>query len=144
MNEQEPKKSNPVTSDSYIIKMMQANRPAHVTAAKLGMTVAQVQNRWEELKKEATQIPENGVGILRDVQLTLVDQFSLLGQTMAILSAGISNTVSVEDLRSLIKAKPPEADLAQWLVKHLLILHAFTLPSPEKLVEEHRKQTRAN
>lgn len=143
-NDTKPRQYLPISNDSYIARMFLSGRPAHITAAKLGMTVEEVNKRWAEIKNQATEVPANGLKELRDHQLLLLDQFALLGTSMAIVSNAINNTVSLEELKHIIAAKPPGSDLADWLMKQLIVLKPFALPSPEKMLEDHRNTVKGN
>jgi hypothetical protein len=130
------KKLPPVTDTSYLVRLKRKDKSDEFIAAKMGLTVPEVQDLWDKLCQEATIERDNGLKELRQVVIILSNQFQLLGQSLGLISGVLDDTIPPEDLRKVIKDCPLGTDLAVHLTAKLIVLRPFQMPTPLELASK--------
>ena len=125
-----------MNDDGYLLKLKRQGKTDEFIAVKMGITVPDVQRRWEALLQMASQPQQNGSMGMRQLTVVMTDQFKLMGQTLGLLVQSSLNTMNPSELRAVIESCPQDADLAGWILTRAIVLHPFSLPSPEELAKD--------
>lgn len=127
-----------LNNDSYLIKLKQAGIPLKSIAAKLSMTEAEVDKRWQELVSTAAAFASNGYDKLAEHFNATMFKYQELGTACLVLGATLGNPVTLTDLKAFCEGTPEE--IARRVLENCIVLPRFTSPSPEqvlKMVEDH-------
>jgi hypothetical protein len=130
------KNLEPITNESYLIRLKQKGKSDEFCAAKLGWTVEEVRKRWKALVEMAAAPESNGLTELRAVTSVLSQQMQMIGQTAGIFTNALLSTYPVLEFREIIEACPKDQDLAAYLLNRCIVLRPFSLPTPEALARE--------
>lgn len=124
-----------VTDDSYLRKLLILKRPVKFIAAKLGISEPEAVRRIENLKRMAQEQEHNGASELLQLEAVMANQHQLLGYSLGLYQAAFQNRPEVTELNKIIESCPAGTDLAVHLLKHLIILRPFSLPTPARAMQ---------
>ena len=125
-----------ISDDAYLYKLKTSGWSNLKVAQRMGVTVEEVQDRWDRIKNLSKTEPLSGADDIRGVVGITVQQFHLLGQSISLLGDAINNGIEPSELKGVIASCPEGEDLVTHLLKHLIILKPFILPSAEELIKE--------
>lgn len=132
-----------LSDDTFILKLKRLKWSDERIAQRMCIPVEEVQRRWANLLKSTEEQLANGIGALRQVGMVMVNQYSLMGQTLGVFTGALNNTYSADELQAILDRRPESENLVSWLLQNAIILKPFILPSPEKLIEEMEKDAKA-
>lgn len=127
-----------VHDDNYIIRARQAGVPVATIAAKLNMTVEQVEKRWRQILKDVESKFDNGYLDLCQAFHTLSGQYQLVGSSLGIIAQAIGNVIPDEDLKKLITTDPEQT--FKNLKANTILLKVFIPITPEEAIEKDLKK----
>lgn len=125
--------------DSVLLaKYKQAKMSDADIAAKLGIKVEEVEQRWQALLAAAHSAATNGTVELANQLNILALQYQLVGESLKILTTGLGKTASPEDIRACVV--PGNADqTVKNLVTRFTIIHPFKLIDPVEALKLHQR-----
>ncbi len=122
-------------SDKYIIKLKGLKTPDTLIASKLGLTVEELNTRWNAILGAAESMEENGYGQLTETFNTFALQYQLLGQNLAQIAQFLNGAVLLTDIADAVKdCKSPE-ETATVIVKKFIVFHKFVPVDPKELMK---------
>lgn len=124
--------------DHYIVKCMSARMPAPKIAAKLGISVQELEKRWAAIQKEVDANLSNGYYALSEQFNVFCSQYQLLGESMKLLAHALGGAMSDQDLKNLITVDPEIT--FQNLRKLAIVLNPYQFTDPSKALEEELKR----
>jgi hypothetical protein len=133
-----------ITDDSYLLKLKRMGWNDERIAFRMNISPAEVGRRWENLLKISQDQLANGLGSLCQVGLVMATQFQLMGQSLGILMGALNNTYRVDELQAVMDQCPKDMEMASWLLRNVIILKPFSLPSPQQLAEEIEKDAKSS
>ncbi len=123
--------------DIYLVKLLGAKFKIPVIAAKMGMTVEQVEQRLKQIREKTIVEQASGYLALCNQFTVMAHQYQLLGESMKIISRALANQMDSSELKALITADPEQT--LENLTKSCIILKPFIGVDPEKSLQEHLK-----
>lgn len=124
--------------DNYLVKLKNAKLPDHLIAAKLGISVEEVQRRWCALFAEFQSMQANGYQNLIDQFTVLSNQYQLLGQSLMIIGNNLGGVLTTEELEALV-VEDREQTLQNLRTK-CIILRPVPLVDPQEFLKEGIKK----
>lgn len=134
--------SRPLSDESLLIKYKTSGMPDDMIAARMGITVAQVNKRWESVLARGKDMVANGYAELCEAFTTLAHQYQLVGHSLEAISTALSNIMPPEELRQLID-KDPERTLRN-LSTFCIILRPYVPVNPVDALQVQLKETQKN
>ena len=132
----------PINDDSLLMRYKAAGVQDKTIAAKLGITIEEVEARWRILG-ELAQRTSNGHDDLRVQYQILCHQYQLVGESLKIIALALENTMLPSEVRKLI-VEDPDTTLRN-LVTSCIILKRFTPVDPaESLRASLERQQKGN
>jgi len=123
-----------VTDDNYLIKMKTAQKPDAVIAAKMGITVEEVNRRWDRILADLKLCQENGYNALCDQFTMMANQYQLLGGSLKIMAGVIGSVINSDELDKLVTNNAEET--LKNLRAHCIILRKFVPMTSEEAVRQ--------
>lgn len=132
-------------NDKYIIGSITAGRPVELIAEKLGMTVAEIEERVATVQAEAKAHEANGMFHLINAFTNTCHQYEMVGEGLKHLSTNLSNPVTIADLVMVINGGCVTGEaIAQRILERYIVLQPYTPNEVEALEEEHLKSKGKN
>ena len=128
-----------VTTDSMLFAYKKAGLPADVIAAKLSLTVEEVEARYRAICAVVEQDTGRGYQNMIDHFTVLSHQYQLVGLSLRLLAEMIQRPATLEEVRSVLTGDP-DVDAAA-LITSFMILPP---PEPVNLEEELKKSISSN
>lgn len=126
-----------IYDDNYLVRARQAGIPAKVIAAKLGMTVEQLEARWNDILQMVETQMSNGYLDLCNSVNVLATQYQLVGESLKIISQALGNVMAKDELKALIDPNP-EVTLKN-LRERAIILRPYIAITPQESLEKTLK-----
>lgn len=123
-----------VTDDNLLIKYKTARIKDDVIASKLGISVEEVNLRWNQLVEIANQSKANGHEDLCVQFNTLSLQYQLLGESLKIVGAALGDVLPMSEVSKLI-VEGNKAQTLKNLSEQCIILRPFTPVNPVEALE---------
>jgi len=117
-------------SDIYIIKAKGANMPNKRIAAKLSLTEAELEARWQIILAEMAFRQVSGYDELAQYFTNMAMQYNLLGESLKVIGTAVGNIMTDDELKSLIDGKDVDKTVEN-LRKNAIILRSWTPPPAE-------------
>lgn len=131
----------PISDAQILVKYKTAGMKDEVIAAKLGITVEQVEARWKEILARASRMVDTGYDALCTQYTILSTQYQLLGESLKIIAAALGDVMPMSEIEPLIIGDADDvAATLRNLSKSCIILRPFTPVNP---VESLQQRTEA-
>lgn len=128
-----------VTDDSMLFAYKKAGLPSDVIAAKLSLTVEEVEARYAAICSLVSQSTGQGYQNMIDHFTVLSHQYQLLGLSLRLLAEMLQRSSTLEEVRKVLTGDP-EKDAAT-LISSFVIMPP---PPPINLEEELKKSISSN
>lgn len=122
-----------MTDDFILIKYKQAGLPDDVIAAKMGITVQEIQKRWDTLLEESRKTQVNGYDEITTQFNALCFQFQLLGEGLKHIGNGLASVRNSDNLKAHFSQKRKLTDQEISLIEE--ICQSFIVLSPYKAID---------
>lgn len=126
-------------NDAYLVKLKQAKIADEIIAGKLGISIQQVNERWEEILRQVMATEMNGHGELINHFNVLCHQYQLLGESLKIFGKAICNIVPQSELLGLLKEGSTVQQMVATLSERCIILRPFVPLTPQESLEQSIK-----
>lgn len=131
--------------DVYLVKLKGAGFPVAFIAARMGISIQEVERRWEAIQKASTAAQTSGYLDLSAQFTVMCHQYQLVGESLKIIAGALHNQASAEEIRTALCCAEPlsqeQADaIQQKLLTSYIVLRPFTPVDPEKALQETTKQ----
>lgn len=120
-----------MNTDQYIVKLKTTNVSDPIIAEKLGISVEEVNRRWNRVLAEVQSNVDNGYNGLCDYFSLLAQQYQLVGESLKVVGSALGNVATSEEILKCITSDPEET--FKKLKSEFIILKSFSPPSPEEL-----------
>lgn len=127
-----------MTDAKVLIKLKAMGMSSFDIAAKMGLTVEQVDTMWAELQVLAKE--QNGHGDLVAQYNHMCHQYQLLGESLKIVAMCVHAAMPPSEIRALIVPNDVNATVKN-LCEQCIILRPFVPQNPEDSLREHLKRT---
>jgi hypothetical protein len=126
-----------IGDDAILTKYKLAKVSDDRIAAKLGLSVEQVNQRWERILDRASRMTESGYGHLVNQFGILCHQYQLLGESLKPIAEALGNIMPLEEVERLIVGKAEDVALTlKNLARSCIILRPFTPVNPVEALEQ--------
>jgi CTP synthase (UTP-ammonia lyase) len=123
-----------IDDDKVLVRYKMAGIPNHLIAAKMGISVNEVERRWKDLEAIAKEMDSGYVALVAQYTV-LCQQYQLLGESLKIISSAISNRMTIADVDAIIASCKPE-EISLKLMSSSIILRPFIQVNPEESLKE--------
>lgn len=123
-----------ITDDKQLVKLKSAGVPITIIAARMGLTVEQVEQRWSQILKDVAAKESNGYLALCDAFHILANQYQLVGESLKIIGNAIGNVMPADEVAKHITSDPQET--LDNLRRHTIILRPFIPITPEESLKQ--------
>lgn len=117
-------------SQENLIKLKQKGIPDHLIAKQMGISVAALRERWNEILKLTMTHTQNGYDALCQQYSRLCLNYQNVGEKLSQISSFLGSTVTKEEVLALIDKDNPE-QTAWNLLSNFVILRKFVPPADE-------------
>lgn len=131
-----------VTDDNVLIKYKSAGLSDEVIASKMNVSVEEVRIRWNQLVEIAAHSKNNGYGELAAQFNTMALQYQLLGESMKICAAALSDVMPISEVAEFIV--DDRAQTLKNLSENCIILKPFTAVDPAAALEQANQAVQQN
>lgn len=133
----EARKLPPIGDDEVLAKYKIARMPDERIAAKMGITVEEVDKRWKRILERSSRMTESGYGHLLDQFTIFCNQYQLLGESMKIIAMALGNLMPVSEIEPLIVGDSEDVSMTlKNLAKSCIILRPFTPVNPVESLQQ--------
>lgn len=134
--------SRPLSDESLLIKYKTSGMPDDVIAARMGISVAQLNKRWESIIARSKDMVANGYAELCEAFTVLAHQYQLVGVSLENVSTALSNIMPPEEIKQLID-KDPDKTLRN-LSAFCIVLRPYVPADPLDALQVQLKKTQNN
>ncbi len=120
------------TTDEYIVKLKSVAIPDRTIAAKLGITLGELERRWALILAEAETYKKGGYEKLTELFNTMALQYQLLGESLKVVGGVLGNVMLDDELKSLLADDPDQT--IKNLRNSAIVLRAY-VPAPITILE---------
>lgn len=134
--------SRPLSDESLLIKYKTSGMPDDVIAARMGISIAQLNKRWESILARSKDMVANGYAELCEAFTVLAHQYQLVGVSLENVSTALSNIMPPEEIKQLID-KDPDKTLRN-LSAFCIVLRPYVPADPLDALQVQLKKTQNN
>ena len=116
----------PVSDDGYLIKLKSLGIPDKQIAAKLGLSLGEVERKWDQLVRETACRTANGYIELCEKFNNMALQYQILGDSLKIVGGMLGEIMREDEIRALITSHPE--DTLKNLLMKAIVLRPFVSP----------------
>lgn len=116
--------------DSYLIKLKSLGVSDPKIAAKLGVSVEEVNEHWQSLLRQSHDQIVNGYKAVCEAFNLLAGRYQLVGESMKTFGGIIGNIMTETEIRALIREDPEET--VRNLTQQAIVLRVFVPSSKQK------------
>ena len=120
-----------------LIKLKKAGFADHIIAQKMGISVEQVQERWNDLQVLSKEVNGHGDFVMQYEHMC--HQYQLLGESMKIVAHCIGAAMTFAEIRALIVPNDVDATIKN-LHEKCIMLRPFVAVDPEESLRKHLKR----
>ena len=119
-----------ISDDSYLFKLKTAKVVDAIIARKLGITVEEMNRRWDRIVADLKVSEHNGYNALCDQFTIMANQYQLLGGSLKVMAKVIGSVMTSREMEELVTSDPKQT--LENLRKNCIVLRCFTPVSPEE------------
>jgi len=119
-----------ISDDSYLFKLKTAKVVDAIIARKLGITVEEMNRRWDRIVADLKASEHNGYNALCDQFTIMANQYQLLGGSLKVMAKVIGSVMTSREMEELVTSDPKQT--LENLRKNCIVLRCFTPVSPEE------------
>jgi len=125
-----------VTDQTVLARYKLTGMKDHMIAEKMGISVAEVQKLWTEMREAAHASDPSGYQDLIAHMNVLCYQYQLFGESLKAICRQLGCTVTASDLKAQIVKDDPDKTASN-ILQHYIVTKAFVKTDPVEALEKH-------